>query len=135
MILLDPDLDPDPHVSDGKTVRARQRRERRTRLRACLAFGTLSVCPRRARLRGFLAKRRPPYGLRGQVTVLLTTDAAIRKLNRSFAAKTRRRTCCRFLRRACPGAREVAGDLAISVPTARRQAAEQGMRWPSKSRC
>jgi probable rRNA maturation factor len=70
--------------------------------------------------------------LRGHVTVLLTTDSAIRRLNRQFRGKNKATDVLSF-----PAAdftevskngrtEPVAGDLAISVPTARRQAEERG---------
>jgi probable rRNA maturation factor len=68
-------------------------------------------------------------GLPGQVTVLLTTDAAIRDLNRQFRRRDSATDVLSFpaapLESAKPAER-VAGDVAISVDTARRQAAEQG---------
>ena len=63
--------------------------------------------------------------LRGQVTVLLTTDAAIRRLNRQYRGKNKATDVLSFPA-AGPFATEVAGDLAISVPAALRQAVEQG---------
>ncbi len=45
----------------------------------------------------------------------------------AFAARTRPRTCFPSPpTQTAPGPEKIAGDLAISVPTARRQAAEQG---------
>jgi probable rRNA maturation factor len=73
--------------------------------------------------------------LRGQVTVLLTTDSAIRRLNRQFRGKNKTTDVLSFpasmvsqvSKRERPGAPErIAGDLAISVPTARKQAQERG---------
>ncbi len=61
--------------------------------------------------------------------MLLTTDAAIRDLNRRFRGKDKATDVLSFpanpLQSTKPAER-VAGDLAISVETARRQAAEQG---------
>ena len=62
--------------------------------------------------------------LRGQVSVLLTTDAKIRRLNRRFRGKDQTTDVLSF-----PGEEEGEGhlgDILISVPTARRQAAEAG---------
>ncbi len=66
--------------------------------------------------------------LKGQVTVLLTTDAAIRDLNRRFRGKNKATDVLSFpaegpFRLSAEG---IAGDVAISVTTALRQAAEQG---------
>lgn len=63
--------------------------------------------------------------LKGQVTVLLTTDAAIRKLNRQFRGKNKATDVLSFPAEGL-GAEGMAGDLAISVTTALAQAAEQG---------
>ena len=63
--------------------------------------------------------------LRGQVTVLLTTDASIRGLNRRFRGKNKATDVLSFPAEGV-GAEGVAGDLAISVTTALGQATEQG---------
>lgn len=73
----------------------------------------------------FLSAAQTAVRLRGQVTVLLTTDAAIRKLNRQFRGKNKATDVLSFPAGG-PGAEGLAGDLAISVTTALRQAAEQG---------
>jgi probable rRNA maturation factor len=67
--------------------------------------------------------------LNGEVTVLLTTDACLRKLNRHFRGKNKATDVLSFPAESpFPGAvaEKIAGDLAISVPTALRQAVEQG---------
>jgi len=61
--------------------------------------------------------------VKGQVTVLLTTDAAIKKLNRQFRGKNMATDVLSF---PASGLGGIAGDLAISVTTALGQAAEQG---------
>jgi probable rRNA maturation factor len=58
------------------------------------------------------------------VTVLLTTDRKIRQLNRDFRGKDKSTDVLSFP--AEPGPEKLAGDLAISIPTARKQAAAQG---------
>ena len=73
----------------------------------------------------FLAAAQQAVRLRGQVTVLLTTDAAIRRLNRQFRGKNKATDVLSFPASGV-GAEGVAGDLAISVTTALGQAAEQG---------
>ena len=72
----------------------------------------------------FLREAEAAVRLRGQVSVLLTTDRKIRALNRRFRGKDKATDVLSF---PAPEtvAGEVAGDLAISVPTARRQAREQ----------
>jgi probable rRNA maturation factor len=116
MILLDPDLEPDPAPSMASTERT-------------TALGT-SATPRSHRLPSartlarFLSQAQAAIRLRGEVTVLLTTDAAIRILNRRFRDKNKATDVLSFPADGI-GAEEIAGDLAISVPTALRQAVEQ----------
>ena len=56
--------------------------------------------------------------------MLFTTDAAMRKLNRRFRGKNKATDVLSFPADGI-GAEEIAGDLAISVPTALRQAVER----------
>jgi probable rRNA maturation factor len=77
----------------------------------------------------FLKTAQEAVGLKGQVTVLLTTDEAIRGLNRRFRGKNKATDVLSFPAFSPgfgPAAERVAGDLAISVTTALRQANEQG---------
>ncbi len=63
--------------------------------------------------------------LAGVVSVLLTTDEGIRELNRQFRRKNKPTDVLSFP--AARGGREgLAGDLAVSVETAERQAGEWG---------
>jgi len=77
----------------------------------------------------YLREAQGAVRLKGEVSVLLTTDAGIRGLNRRFRGKNKATDVLSF-----PAEAEfakltgVAGDLAISVETAARQAAEQGHR-------
>ena len=130
MILLDPDLEPHPApkaTSAKKT--AASTKDKNSRL------------PSARTLSRFLAVVQETIRLKGQVTVLLTTDAAIRKLNRQFRGKGKATDVLSFpaegsfpadgsfpAEGSVPGsaAEKIAGDLAISVPTALRQAVEQG---------
>ena len=73
----------------------------------------------------FLSTAQGAVRLKGQVTVLLTTDEAIRKLNRQFRGKNKATDVLSFPAEG-PGSEEIAGDLAISVTTALGQAIEQG---------
>ncbi|MGA3081509.1 MAG: rRNA maturation RNase YbeY [Terracidiphilus sp.] len=117
MILLDPDLEPDPALaatSAKKTV-ARGLDAPKKNLRL----------PSARSLARFLAEAQVAVRLKGEVTVLLTTDAAIRKLNRQFRGKNKATDVLSFPTEGI-GAEEMAGDLAISVATALRQAVEQG---------
>jgi probable rRNA maturation factor len=75
----------------------------------------------------FLNEAKAAVRLRGQVTVLLTTDGTLRNLNRRFRGKNNPTDVLSFPADAtAPGSEKIAGDLAISIPTARRQAAQQG---------
>jgi probable rRNA maturation factor len=118
MILLDPDLDPDPSpksTSVKHSVAPAPPREIRI--------------PSARTLSRFLTAAQAAVRLRGQVTVLLTTDAAIRKLNRRFRGKNKATDVLSFPSEGPirgTGAEQIAGDLAISVTTALSQAAEQG---------
>lgn len=123
MILLDPDLDSDlsPKRSKGSANGANSRKER---------------IPSTQTLARFLREAQAAVRLRGLVTVLLTTDSEIRRLNRRFRGKNKATDVLSFPAHpspapksegpGAPGIQEIAGDLAISVPTARRQAIVQG---------
>jgi probable rRNA maturation factor len=117
MILLDPDLDPAPapRVTSAKSLRAPAKAPKSLDFRL----------PSARTLARFLTVAQAAVRLPGQVTVLLTTDAAIRKLNRRFRGKNKATDVLSFPA-AGVGAEEIAGDLAISVTTALGQAAEQG---------
>jgi probable rRNA maturation factor len=73
----------------------------------------------------FLKDAQAAVRLKGEVTVQLTTDAAIRRLNCQFRHKDKATDVLSFPAEGI-GAEQIAGDLAISVPTALRQAIEQG---------
>jgi probable rRNA maturation factor len=126
MILLDPDLEPDAAPKTTSVKRATVPvpvvpvpvRPSRT------ASGDVRL-PSARTLSRFLAAAQQAVRLQGQVTVLLTTDAAIRKLNFQFRGKNKPTDVLSFPAEGV-GARGVAGDLAISVTTAMGQAAEQG---------
>lgn len=109
MILLDPDLDPDAGPLSSAT-KAHDLRMPSTRS-----------------LARFLTKARSAVRLRGQVSVLLATDEAQRKLNRRFRRKNKTTDVLSFPADSpAPQAEQIAGDLSISVPTARRQALQHG---------
>jgi probable rRNA maturation factor len=115
MILLDPDMDPDPAPATATRlgVPAPSASNRNTRL------------PSARTLARFLAAAQGAVRLRGQVTVLLTSDGGIRRLNRRFRGKNKATDVLSFAADGI-GAEAIAGDVAISVPTALRQAIEQG---------
>lgn len=117
MIILDPDLDPDPTPrSTSAAVSAASKPVPTPR--------NLRV-PSARTLARFLKEAQAAVRLKGLVTVLLTTDLAIRRLNRQFRGKNKATDVLSFPAEGI-GAEEIAGDLAISIPTARRQAIEQG---------
>jgi probable rRNA maturation factor len=135
MILLDPELDPGPipHGSPLKELPVRGGSGRVPRSSAAAPSGKwrraalpwAERLPTPATLNRFLREAQEAVRLRGEVSVLLTTDKAIRKLNREFRGKNKATDVLSFPAEG-PAAGGLAGDLAISVDTARRQAAEQG---------
>lgn len=76
------------------------------------------------RLRSFLARAQTAIPIRGEVSVLFTSDREIRRLNAAFRRKNKATDVLSFP--PPPFAAEVAGDLAISIDTAARQAREFG---------
>ena len=79
----------------------------------------------------FLCQAQAAVRLWGQVSVRLTTDGEIRRLNRRFRGKNKATDVLSFpaaqmQRVSGPASQRVSGDLAISVDTARKQAEEQG---------
>jgi probable rRNA maturation factor len=115
MILLDPDLDQPPAALIQKATSSPESRkaDRDARLPSVRTLNT------------FLREAQTAVRLKGMVSVLLTTDKAIRVLNRDFRGKNKATDVLSF-----PAAdamrREVAGDLAISIDTARKQSRDQG---------
>ena len=73
----------------------------------------------------FLNRARTLVGLPGNVEVLLTSDAELKRLNKTFRNKNKPTDVLSF-----PAPAEItgqhAGDLAVSLETAARQAAEHG---------
>ena len=80
--------------------------------------------PGKPTLTRYLREAQAAVGLRGEVSVLLTTDDGIRGLNRRFRKKNKATDVLSFP--VVDSGHGLAGDLAISVETAARQAAEQG---------
>jgi probable rRNA maturation factor len=117
MILIDPDIEPDPAP---KATSAK----RRVAAGVPAAKDDLRL-PSALTLARFLSKAQRAVRLKGQVTVLLTTDAAIAKLNRQFRGKNKATDVLSFPAEGL-GAEGIAGDVAISVTTAMGQAREQG---------
>ena len=72
----------------------------------------------------FLNTARRAVGLEGSVEVLLTSDAELKRLNRAFRGKNKATDVLSFP--APAEAEGVAGDLAVSLDTALRQAEEHG---------
>src|ERR1700684_830487 len=112
MILLDPDLDTDP---SPKTTSAKPTAASPPISTSNAANRDFKL-PSARTLARFLASAQAAVRLRGQVTVLLTTDAAIRKLNRQFRGKNKATDVLSFPAEEFVGSKEkIAGDLAISV--------------------
>ncbi len=93
---------------------------------------TIDLAPRSANgglstsgLSRFLNRARLAVGLRGEVDVLLTGDSTLRQLNKTFRAKNKPTDVLSF---PAPSefAEKHAGDLAISLETAARQATTYG---------
>lgn len=82
---------------------------------------------RKRALAAFLSEAAEAARLQGEVSVLLTTDQHLRRLNREFRHKDKPTDVLSF---PAPNSfdpnQRIAGDLAISVETAARQAAEFG---------
>jgi probable rRNA maturation factor len=66
--------------------------------------------------------------LEGAVSVLLTDDEEIRRLNREFRGKDKPTDVLSFPAGDCTGRARLAGDLAVSVETAAREADRRGHR-------
>ena len=91
----------------------------------------------KASLTRFLNRARIAAGLVGTVSVLLTSDSELRRLNRTFRGKNRPTDVLSFPAELIPGLPPKlrhAGDLAISLDTAVRQAAEHGHTLPIELR-
>ena len=82
----------------------------------------ISPAQRRVLLR-YLSRIQHAVGLQGEVTVLLAGDKRVRSLNRTFRKKNKATDVLSFPADPVSG---VAGDLAISLETAARQAGEYG---------
>jgi probable rRNA maturation factor len=120
MILVDSDLD--SALAPASTA------AKKTAALGLTATKTDLRLPSTRTLARFLALTQAAVRLSGQVTVLLTTDEAVRKLNRQFRGKNKATDVLSFPAESFPGpaAEKIAGDVAISVPTALDQAVEQG---------
>ncbi|MGC2637699.1 MAG: rRNA maturation RNase YbeY [Acidobacteriaceae bacterium] len=82
---------------------------------------------RRRALAAFLAEASAAARLSGNISVLLTSDAEIRRLNRTFRHQDKATDVLSFPAGETASRRLLsAGDLAISVETAQRQADEAG---------
>ena len=115
MILLDPQLRPDSKSQPKPRPHAEKNSAAET---------APDPLPSLRALTAFLRKAQAAVRLRGEVTVLLTSDEQIRRLNRQFRGKNKATDVLSFP--AAPGPEKLAGDLAISVPTALRQAVACG---------
>ena len=82
----------------------------------------------RSALSRFLKRACSAVDLQGEVHVLLTSDAELKRLNRAFRGKNKPTDVLSFpaAHEASASQNAVAGDLAISLETAARQAVEHG---------
>lgn len=87
-------------------------------------FGRAAL--KKSRLATFLSAAKKEIGLNGAVSVLLTGDADIRRLNRDFRHKDKATDVLSFLAPETVARAKLAGDLAISVETADREAETRG---------
>src|ERR1700761_6945041 len=91
------------------------------------AFMKYKAALKMRELRGFLSRAKSAAGLHGEVSVLLAGDATIRTLNRDYRKKDKATDVLSFPVGDFHGdAPKQAGDLAISLETAQRQAEEHG---------
>ncbi len=128
MILIDPDLDPDPSPHGRRPVRGGSGSVP-NHLSAKPPDGSVSASrsrnlrlPSTRTLARFLAEAQAAVRLRGQVAILLTTDAALRDLNRRFRGKNKPTDVLSFpAANVLQSQEKIAGDIAVSVETARRQ--------------
>jgi probable rRNA maturation factor len=140
MILLDPDLDSGPALTSDGAKQPDGPDSARTPQKFRL--------PSARALARFLHQAQAAVKLRGEVSVLLTTDGAMRKMNRQFRGKNKTTDVLSFpalepsqvskskagpsagiqlrYREKDSGEEKLAGDLAISVERAQRQAADHG---------
>jgi len=79
----------------------------------------------------FLNRARTSVGVRGQVDVLLANDPTLRHLNKTFRGKNKPTDVLSFPAPSTFAAKH-AGDLAISLETAARQAAAHGHPLPDE---
>jgi probable rRNA maturation factor len=87
-------------------------------------FGSASF--KKRRLTTFLAAARKAAALSGSVSVMLMGDKEIRKLNHEFRRKDKATDVLSFPAAEIAAGRRIAGDLAISVETAAREAEARG---------
>ena len=125
MIIFDPDLETDESSASLAVNR------RRSAASPSRAQSQSNRIPSARTLVQFLREAQSAVKLRGQVSVLFTTDGEMRRLNRRFRGKNKATDVLSFpiarpfqVSKSRPG--ELAGDLAISVDTARKQAAVIG---------
>jgi probable rRNA maturation factor len=77
-------------------------------------------------LEAFLSQAARAAGLKGSVSALLAGDAEVRRLNREFRRKDKATDVLSFPASDGTVPRWVAGDLAVSVETAAREAEQRG---------
>ena len=122
MILIDPELDLSAAADALNPVSAKP-----SAGSAKALSPKLLRLPSTRTLAQFLTRAQAAVRLRGQVTVLLTGDATMRDLNKRFRGKNKPTDVLSFpSERVIRGTEKTAGDVAISVETALKQAVEHG---------
>jgi probable rRNA maturation factor len=119
MILFDPDQ-PEAATGFPRLIKALSASQTSPRSRSPL--------PSRATLSRHLRNAKEAIRLKGDVSLLLTTDRGVRNLNRRYRKKDKATDVLSFpaVSHGFFGATGHAGDLAISVETAAKQAKDQG---------
>ena len=116
-------------AAGGGAGEAKAGRTKAGSVKALERVGLASVGLSAVGLTRFLGRARKAAGVSGEVDVLLAGDRTLRRLNRQFGGKDKATDVLSFPAGASAvffAERELAGDLAISLETAERQARAYG---------